>query len=63
MGGRAPLEPSRQSRQVITRFGIELDEQVSQLAERQGVTRSQLIREAVNDYLAARWAEEAAVAS
>ena len=62
MGGRAPLEPSRQSRQVITRFGIELDEQVSQLAERQGVTRSQLIREAVNDYLT-RWAEEAAVAS
>jgi hypothetical protein len=37
MGGRAPLEPSRKGQQVITRFGTELDEQVTQLAERQGV--------------------------
>lgn len=52
MGGRAPLEESRQSRRIVTRFGIELDQKVSELARTQGLTRSQLLREAVNDYLA-----------
>jgi metal-responsive CopG/Arc/MetJ family transcriptional regulator len=62
MGGRAPLEQSRRSRPNVTRFGVELDRQVGEIAVRQGVTRSQLIRDAVKDYLA-KAADEAAAAS
>jgi predicted transcriptional regulator len=62
MGGRAPLDASRQSRPNVIRFGDELDRQVGEVAELQGLTRSQLIREAVHEYLE-RAAREGAVAS
>lgn len=62
MGGRAPLEPSRQSRQIVTRFGLDLDDQVNQLARERGVSRGQVVREAVADYLA-RMAQDDAKAS
>jgi hypothetical protein len=47
---------------IVTRFGAEFDRQVCELAERQGLTKSELVREAVYAYLA-RATEEGAVAS
>jgi predicted transcriptional regulator len=62
MGGRAPLEASRKSRPNVTRFGDELDRQVGEVADRRRITRSRLIREAVEAYLATE-AEERRAAS
>ena len=62
MGGKAPLETGRRSHQQGIRFGPNQSERLDRAAAARGCTRAQLIREAVNDYLA-RLAEEGAVAS
>lgn len=46
----------------MTRFGLAMDERVNRLARQRGVSRGQVVREAVADYLA-RLDEDGAPAS